>query len=78
MCTVKHLQSLQKYRCNILHLQVHRANASNGTELRSLSRDVVDTLFLKVFKARLDGVLGSLSWWLATLLAAAELELDDL
>jgi len=43
-----------------------------------LSRDVVDTLFLKVFKARLDGVLGSLSWWLATLLAAAELELDDL
>jgi len=26
----------------------------------------MDTQYLKEFKARLDGVLGSLIWWLAT------------
>jgi len=32
-----------------------------------LSRGAVDAPSLKVFKATLDGTLGSLSWWLATL-----------
>lgn len=32
-----------------------------------LPREVVDDLSLKVFKARMDGVLNSLIQWLATL-----------
>jgi len=31
-----------------------------------------------MLKARLDGALGSLSWWMAALPTAGELELDDL
>ena len=31
-----------------------------------LPREVVDAPSLKVFKARLDGALGSLAWWGAT------------
>jgi len=33
---------------------------------------------LEVLKARLDGALGSLSWWEAALPMAERLELDDL
>ena len=33
----------------------------------SLLRDVVDAPSLQVFKARLDGILGSLIWWVAVL-----------
>ena len=33
---------------------------------------------LKAFKTRLDGALGSLSWWAAALPMAGRLELDDL
>ena len=33
---------------------------------------------LEVLEARLDGALGSLTCWVATLLIAGELELDDL
>ena len=43
-----------------------------------LPGEVVDTPFLEVFKARLDGTLGSLIWWLRTLHMAGMLELDDL
>ena len=47
-----------------------------------LHRKVVNALSLEVFKARLDGVLGSLSWcliWqLATLHVAEGLEPDEL
>jgi len=32
-----------------------------------LPREAVDAPSLEVFKARLDGALGSLSWWVATL-----------
>jgi len=32
-----------------------------------LPREVVDALSLAVFKARLDGAQGSLSWWVAAL-----------
>ena len=33
---------------------------------------------LEVFKARLDGTLGNLIWWVATLSMAVRLELDGL
>lgn len=33
---------------------------------------------LELFKASLDGVLGNLIWWVATLCVAWALELDDL
>ena len=32
-----------------------------------LPREAVDALSLEAFKARLDGTLGILSWWVATL-----------
>jgi len=32
---------------------------------------------LEAFKASLDGALGSLTWWLATLPMSEELKLDD-
>jgi len=38
-------------------------------------REVVDAPSLEVFKARFDGALSSLVWWVAT---AGELELDGL
>lgn len=39
--------------------------------------EVVGSPSMEAFKARLDGILGILIWWLATL-PMAELELDDL
>ena len=42
-----------------------------------LPKEVVDAPSLEAFKARLDVVLGSLVWWLATLYIAEGLELDD-
>ena len=33
--------------------------------LASVPREAVDAPSLAVFKARLDGALGSLSWWVA-------------
>jgi len=49
-----------------------------GRYWNRLPREVVDTPHLKVFKARLDGALGSLIWWLRTLSMAGELKLDGL
>jgi len=43
-----------------------------------LPREVVDAPTLKVFKARLDGVLSNLVWWKMSLLMTGGLELDDL
>ena len=43
-----------------------------------LPKEVVGAPSLEAFKARLDGVLGSLSCWLATLPTAGRLDLDDL
>ena len=37
-----------------------------------LPRGVVYALSLELFKARLDGALGSLSWWVAALPMAGE------
>ena len=42
-----------------------------------LPREAVDVPSLEVLKARLDGVLGSLSWWGATS-PRQRLEIDDL
>ena len=46
-----------------------------------LSREVVDALSLEVFKARLDGALGSLGWYymwrLVALPVVGRLELHD-
>jgi len=44
----------------------------------SFPREATDALSLKAFKARLDGILGSLFWWLATLPMAGRLEVGDL
>jgi len=41
-----------------------------------LPREIVDALSLETFKVKLDGVLGSLSWCVATLLVSEELKLD--
>ena len=38
----------------------------------------MDAPSLEALKARLKVALGSLSWWLTTLLVARELELEDL
>jgi len=43
-----------------------------------LPREAVDAPSLDTFKARLDGALGSLISWVASLLMAGELELGDL
>ena len=43
-----------------------------------LPREVVDAPSLEVFKAQLDGALGSLSWWVADLPVAVGLELGGL
>jgi len=42
-----------------------------------LPKKVVGAPSLDAFKARLDVVLGSLVWWLATLHIAGGLKLDD-
>ena len=43
-----------------------------------LPREAVNAASLEAFRARLDGLLGSLIWWLAELLTAVGLELDEL
>ena len=43
-----------------------------------LPREAVDAPSLEVFKARLDGTLGSLIYWVATPHMAGELELSGL
>ena len=42
-----------------------------------VAREAVDASSLETFKARLDVALGSLVWWLVTLLTAGGLKLDD-
>ena len=44
--------------------------------MAQLPKEVVDAPSLEVFRARLDGALGSLIWWEATLPTAWGLELD--
>ena len=47
--------------------------------LARVPREAVDAPSLVVFKARLDGALGSLSWWVALHTGCSVgLELDDL
>ena len=41
-----------------------------GDALALLPREAVGVPYLEVLKARLDGALGSLSWWVAALLTA--------
>ena len=43
-----------------------------------MPREAVDVPSLEVFKVRLDGVLGSLIWWVAVLPVVVVLELDGL
>ena len=43
-----------------------------------LPREAVGAPSLETFKAKLDGALGSLIWWVETLPMAGGLELDDL
>jgi len=43
-----------------------------------LPREAVGAPSLELLKARLDGALGSLSWWVATLPMARGLEPGDL
>jgi len=40
-----------------------------------LPREIVDAPSLEAFKARLNGIVGSLIWWVATLNMAGGLEL---
>ena len=47
------------------------------THWSRLPKEAVDAPSLGAFKARLDVALGSLVWWLATLLRAEGLKLDD-
>ena len=39
---------------------------------------VVDAPSLEVYKTRLDGALGSLSWWVAALSISGGLKIDNL
>lgn len=50
----------------------------NCTERNRLPREAVHAPSLEVLKPRLDGALGSLSWWVATVSAKGKLRLDDL
>lgn len=43
-----------------------------------MPREAVDAPSQEVFNVRLDGDLGSLIWWMASLPMAGVLELDDL
>jgi len=43
-----------------------------------LPREAVSVPSLKALKARLNGALGSLVWWVVTLLMAGGVEQDDL
>ena len=47
------------------------------THWNKLPKEAVDAPSLEAFKARLDVVLSSLVWWLATLHIAGGLKLDD-
>ena len=52
--------------------------AAEGQPAKTMSdMEAVDALLLKAFRVRLDGILGSLVWSLATLPKARGLELDD-
>jgi len=46
------------------------------THWKRVPKEVVDAPSLEAFKARLDVVLGSLVWWVATLHIAGGLKLD--
>ena len=46
--------------------------------MAQLPREAVGAPSLEVLKARLDGALGSLSWWVAALSIAGGLQLGDL
>jgi len=48
------------------------------THWNKLPKEVGDAQSLKAFKDRLEGAVGSLVWWLATLYIAEGLKLDDL
>ncbi len=43
-----------------------------------MHREAVCVPFLKLLKAKLDGALGNLVWWVATLPTAGGLELDGI
>ena len=43
-----------------------------------LPREAVDAPSLEALRVRLDGILGSLSWWVAALLIVVGLKLCDL
>ena len=49
-----------------------------GEALAQLPWAAVGAPSLEVFKARLDGALGSLSWWVMSLSMAGGLELESL
>ena len=46
-------------------------------KVSNTTREVVDVPSLEAFKARLDGALSNLSWWVGTLPMTEALELDD-
>ena len=46
--------------------------------MHRLPREAVDVPSLEAFKARLDGVLSCLTWWLAAVPMGSTLEMDDL
>ena len=50
----------------------------DGEALAQLPGEAVGAPSLEVFKARLDGALGSLSWWVMSLSMAGGLELESL
>ena len=52
-------------------------HTEGGDALKRLPKEAVDAPSLQAFKARLDGALGSLVWWLETLHIAVGLKLDD-
>lgn len=43
-----------------------------------MPREAEDALSLKTLKAKLDGILGSPIWWVATVLTAEGMELNRL
>ena len=60
-----------------LHIRRNVFTQRVVTQWNRLPKEVVDAPSLDAFKARLDVVLGSLVWWLATLHIAGGLKLDD-
>lgn len=53
-------------------------NSEGGEALQRLPKKLVGTPSVEVFKAKLDGALGNLIWWIAALPMAEVLELDGL